>query len=72
MSRVIHYAGALSWRSAAERMTSVTAGFAACCSGERAERIARDEAHTYDLTAVTCGACKRAMQRAGVLPKEAP
>lgn len=50
----VHYAGPIR----THRMT-VLPGWAACCSGARAEQIRRDRQHTYAVGAVTCGACKR-------------
>jgi len=65
---VLHYAGALRWTNRRNMTTDVLAGWAACCSGRRAVEIRAAKQHTYDVGAVTCGACLRAMERAGVRP----
>lgn len=56
--KAIHYAGAV--RTARMR---VLPGWAACCSGDKADRIRAEGQHTYDPTKVTCTACKRVMAK---------
>lgn len=41
----------------------ILAGWAACCSGYKAEEIAKAGAHTRDVSAVTCKACLRTMAK---------
>lgn len=57
--KAIHYAGAV--RTMRMR---VLPGWAACCSGEKADRIRAESRHTYDPAKVTCAACKRVMTKA--------
>ena len=55
----IHYAGAIETPS-----LKILPGWAACCSGRRADSI-RDAGHnTYDPALVTCKNCKRMLERA--------
>jgi len=56
---VIHYAGGV--RTA--RMM-ILGGWAACCSGDKAERIRATGKNTLVLDEVTCKACLRVMSRA--------
>lgn len=56
--RQIHYAGPI--RTSRMR---VLPGWAACCSGDRAERIRAEGAHSYVIGEVTCRACLRTMAR---------
>lgn len=53
-TKKIHYAGPIR-----TRRVRVLAGWAACCSGRRAEQIRADGQHTYERDKVTCGACLR-------------
>lgn len=58
-----HYAG--------ELRTSrlyILPGWAACCSGHKAEEIRRAKAHTYDRSKVTCKACLKRMAISFCLP----
>ena len=59
MKRSMHYAGSL----VSHRLT-VLGGWAACCSGDRAEKIREEEQNTYDRALVTCKACLKQIQRA--------
>jgi len=52
MSRAIHYSGGL---DSPYRLR----GWPACCSGERAERIAAQGRQTADRFQVTCSRCVR-------------
>ena len=55
---MIHYAGEI------VTATSTTlAGWAACCSGRKAERIRADGSHTYRASEVTCGRCLSILTR---------
>lgn len=63
----IHYAGGLRWATARNTVTTVLAGWAACCSGRRAEAIRRRGMHSYLPEAVTCKSCKAAIARAAIL-----
>jgi hypothetical protein len=54
----IHYAGGVR----TPRM-KILPGWAACCSGEKAERIRAAGNNTYDPTEVTCTSCKRIMAK---------
>lgn len=63
--RAVHYAGELRYLTG--RMTThVGAGYAACCSGGRAYRIAEAGAHTEDRAVVTCKRCLSALARESV------
>lgn len=62
----IHYAGSLCWNTRDSTIT-ISSGFAACCSGQRAERIADRGEHTWRPCDVTCGQCLRQMARGGVI-----
>lgn len=53
-TKKIHYAGPIR-----THRVRILAGWAACCSGDKAEQIRRDRQHTYDPAKVTCGACLR-------------
>lgn len=57
--RAIHYAGDV--RTAT---TTILAGWATCASGEQAEEIRRQGAHTYTPGDVTCKRCVRVMLKA--------
>jgi hypothetical protein len=52
MVKKIHYAGEIIWRGG-----NVLPGWAACCSGDRAIKIAEDGNHTYRKEEVTCKSC---------------
>jgi len=54
----IHYSGGVR-----TPRVKILPGWAACCSGEKAERIRAAGANTYDPTEVTCAACKRVMAK---------
>lgn len=54
----IHFAGEVRTK----RM-HVLPGWAACCSGEKADRIKRERQHTYKPQEVTCWSCRRVMLR---------
>jgi hypothetical protein len=58
---VIHYAGAVTYSTTRGGGVHLHAGWAACCTGDRAREIRRRGAHTYDRAAVTCGSCKRVL-----------
>jgi hypothetical protein len=62
--RVIHYAGALRWRWRKHGTQEQLGGYAACCSGRKAERIRAEYMHTYDRNAVTCRACLACLAKA--------
>jgi hypothetical protein len=66
MNPRIHYAGAVRYGR-----THILAGWAACCSGPKAERIRATGQHTYTPADVTCAACRRAMMRAGTIEEDA-
>lgn len=57
----IHYAGSLSFTKSNGVRVEISAGFAACCSGGRAEAIAKNGLHTYDRRDVTCERCAHAI-----------
>lgn len=57
-NRKIHYAGSV--RTPKMR---ILAGWAACCSGDRADGIRAEGAHTRAVSAVTCKACLRMMAK---------
>ena len=65
MTTKIHYAGALT-----AGRTHVLAGWAACCSGSRAEKIRREGLNTYDPALVTCAKCRQMMVRGGIIEEE--
>lgn len=52
MRKPIHYAGAIEHRNG-----WILAGWAACCSGDRAVNIRARGQHTYRRSDVTCKAC---------------
>jgi len=54
----IHYAGAVR----TPRMR-ILAGWAACCSGDRAIAIQKAGAHTRAVSVVSCKACLRVMAK---------
>jgi hypothetical protein len=54
----IHYAGAVRTPT-----MKILPGWAACCSGDKAERIRLSGANTWEPALVTCMACKRAMAK---------
>lgn len=66
---VIHYSGALEWRSGRKQqgVTTVSAGSAACCTGLRAKKIQMEGAHSLVPDKVTCTVCRRNMVKAGLL-----
>lgn len=55
----MHYAGGL----VAKRLT-VLGGWAACCSGDKADKIRENEWNTYDRGLVTCKACLKVIRAA--------
>ena len=57
-ARKLHFAGAVR----TPRMM-ILAGWAACCSGYRAEQIREEGRNTHDREAVTCRACLRVMAK---------
>lgn len=63
MNTAIHYAGAVEYGR-----TRILAGWAACCSGQRAEDIRAACLNTRDPAKVTCAKCRRIMEKAGILP----
>jgi hypothetical protein len=58
MSKPIHYAGRIDHASGL-----ILAGWAACCSGERAANIRARGQHTYARDEVTCKACLKMIAR---------
>ena len=54
----IHYAGAVRTPT-----VKILPGWAACCSGDKADRIRSAGANTYDPEMVTCAACRRVMAK---------
>ena len=55
---MIHYAGEI------VTATSTTlAGWAACCSGRKAEKIRAEGSHTYQPSEVTCSRCLSILAR---------
>jgi hypothetical protein len=62
-SNAVHYAGPCGWRVNKRTVRIIFAGFAACCSGERARKIAERGEHTYDAAAVTCAKCLNRIER---------
>lgn len=51
-AKVIHYAGEVRTPT-----THVAAGWAACCSGDRARKIKAEGRNTYEPERVTCKRC---------------
>lgn len=64
--KVIHFAGRLEWVDKRGFCTTILAGWAACCSGRRAEAVRRDRNHTYDPKLVTCKECLKRLEWAEV------
>lgn len=64
---VLHYAGALAWVSG-KRLVQIAAGYAACCSGAKAEEIMKRGTHTYVATDTTCKACLDCIAKAARRP----
>ena len=62
MEPKIHYAGAVT-----AGRTHVLPGWAACCSGHRAEKIRAERQNTRDPEKVTCAACLKMMVRGGII-----
>ena len=60
MKKPIHYAGPIRAQLKSS-FRIVLPGWAACCSGERAERIRERRQHTRIAADVTCAACLRLM-----------
>jgi hypothetical protein len=61
--RPIHYAGGVLYRSGAEGCTEMLPGWPACCSGDRARRIAAAGEQSTDIARVTCARCRDLWQR---------
>ncbi len=59
----VHFSGGLSYRSGGG-VTTLLAGWAACCSGDRAWRIKRLVRLTRDPAAATCKTCLRMIEKA--------
>ena len=60
--RKIHYAGAVR-----TKRLKILPGWAACCSGDRANEIRESGMHTYEPDEVTCAKCISMMKRGGIL-----
>ena len=58
MTKRLHYAGEIK-----HARGSVLPGWAACCYGDRAEKIRRERSHTMHREAVTCKACLRMIEK---------
>lgn len=67
----IHYAGACAWRVSKRTVRFISPGFAACCSWQRARKIAERGEHTYDRAAVTCATCLDRIARTRAYAAEA-
>lgn len=63
---LVHYKGALEYTRADGQTVSILAGYAACCSGRRAERVAAKGNHTLTPEAVTCRGCLTRMRMAAL------
>lgn len=61
--RPIHYAGALAWRDVRHTVHAVSAGYAACCSGERARAIRERGESTLAVQDVTCAKCLERIEK---------
>lgn len=61
--RPIHYAGGVLYRSGRHGSTRMLRGWPACCSGDRAERIAAAGEQSVDIDHVTCARCRALWQR---------
>jgi hypothetical protein len=59
-----HYAGHLQWLDSRGAKVTISVGWAACCSADRAEKIRANGNHTYERADVTCKACLRCLERA--------
>ncbi len=64
VATVVHFAGPLRWMNRNGAVTTILAGWAACCSGDRAERIRSDGRNTVVPRLVSCKACLKAMAKA--------
>lgn len=62
MKKKIHYAGSVQYK-AKKGLVTIAPGFAACCTGERARKIAVEGMHTYRASNVTCAHCKKLIER---------
>ena len=60
--KTIHYAGGMEIHGK-RYFTKILSGWAACCSGIKAEKIAAEHNHTYDKARVTCKACLHQIER---------
>lgn len=61
-SRVIHFAGGLRYKGRGKTVVTMLAGWAACCSGDRAYKINADGNWTRDRKATTCKACLKLLR----------
>jgi hypothetical protein len=61
---IVHFAGALEWTNARGAVVIILAGWAACCSGERAKRIRANGEATSEACRVTCARCLKNMAKA--------
>lgn len=59
----IHYSGGVLYATGAQGCTEMLPGWPACCSGPRAEKIARASEQTTDIEHVTCAKCRSLWQR---------
>ncbi len=62
-AEAIHYGGDLRVVRG-KRVTLILAGWAACCSGDKARRIRERNQHTINREAVTCKRCLALMKKA--------
>lgn len=58
---VLHFAGPVRWTNKNGFTRSIMPGYAACCSGDRAKRIAAECRNTRIASSVTCKLCRKNM-----------
>lgn len=63
IDRPIHYSGGVLYATGAQGCTEMLPGWPVCCSGPRAERIARAREQSTDIARVTCAKCRALWNR---------
>jgi hypothetical protein len=63
VKKKVHYAGSIQYKAKKGPIVTIAPGFAACCTGDRAQKIALEGMHTYRTTNVTCAHCQKLIER---------
>lgn len=68
---VVHWSGGARWKDARGWSNTAGPGYPICCSGQKAQDIARrGNQSATDVSVVSCMPCIRNLRAAGLLPDE--